>query len=123
RNIRAFGGNPHDVTIFGESAGGLSVLSQLASPTAHGLFAKAIVESGAYNPVQASLATAEATGQAFAAEAGCADQTAACLRNLPVTTILANEDTSGYTPNIDGKVLTQSLRPAFASGQFNRVPI
>jgi para-nitrobenzyl esterase len=123
RNIRAFGGNPHDVTIFGESAGGLSVLSQLASPTAHGLFAKAIVESGAYNPVQASLATAEATGQAFAAKAGCADQTAACLRDLPVTTILANEDTSGYTPNIDGKVLTQSLRPAFANGQFNRVPI
>ncbi|HYS36803.1 MAG TPA: carboxylesterase family protein, partial [Pseudonocardiaceae bacterium] len=115
RTIRAFGGNPHDVTIFGESAGGLSVLSQLASPTAHGLFAKAIVESGAYNPVQASLATAEATGQAFAAKAGCADQTAACLRDLPVTTILANEDTSGYTPNIDGKVLTQSLRPAFAN--------
>jgi para-nitrobenzyl esterase len=123
RNIGAFGGNPHDVTIFGESAGGLSVLSQLASPGAHGLFAGAIVESGAYNPTQASLATAEAAGQAFAAKAGCADQTAACLRGLPVSTVLANENTAGYTPNIDGQVLTQSLKPAFASGQFNRVPI
>lgn len=122
RNIRAFGGNPRDVTIFGESAGGLSVLSQLVSPGAHGLFARAIVESGAYNPTQASLATAEASGQVFAAKAGCADQTAACLRNLPVTTILANENT-GYTPDVDGLVLTQSLKPAFASGQFNRVPI
>ncbi|HEY3609392.1 MAG TPA: carboxylesterase family protein [Pseudonocardiaceae bacterium] len=123
RNIGAFGGNPHDVTIFGESAGGLSVLSQLASPGAHGLFARAIVESGAYNPVQASLATAEAAGQAFAAKTGCADQTAACLRGLPVATILADENTGGYTPDVDGRVLTQSLAPAFASGQFNRVPI
>ncbi|HEY0803461.1 MAG TPA: carboxylesterase family protein [Pseudonocardiaceae bacterium] len=122
RDISAFGGNPHDVTIFGESAGGLSVLSQLASPGAHGLFAKAIVESGAYNPVQASLTSAEAAGGAFAAKAGCADQTAACLRGLPVSTILANEN-SGYTPNIDGQLLTQSLKPAFASGQFNRVPV
>src|SRR6202020_1188755 len=66
RNIRNFGGNPRNVTIFGESAGGLSVLSQLASPTARGLFAKAIIESGAYDLVQPSLALAEASGEAFA---------------------------------------------------------
>jgi para-nitrobenzyl esterase len=123
RNIRAFGGNPHDVTIFGESAGGLSVLSQLASPGAHGLFTKAIVESGSYNPTQASLATAEAAGQSFATQAGCADQTAACLRSLPVATILANQDNGGYTPDVDGLVLTQTLKSAFTTGRFNRVPV
>ena len=123
RNIGAFGGDPRNVTIFGESAGGLSVLSQLASPGARGLFSRAIVESGAYNLTQAPLATAEAAGEAFAAKAGCASQTAACLRSLPVSTILDNEDFSGYTPDIDGRVLTQSLKTAFASGQFNRVPV
>ena len=49
RNIASFGGNPHNVTIFGESAGGLSTLSQVASPQARGLFERAIVESGSYN--------------------------------------------------------------------------
>jgi para-nitrobenzyl esterase len=123
RNIGGFGGDNHDVTIFGESAGGLSVLSQLASPGAHGLFDKAIVESGAYNLTQTSLAAAETSGEAFATTAGCASQTAACLRGLPVSTILADEDQSGYTPDVDGQVLTQSLKTSFASGQFNRVPV
>jgi para-nitrobenzyl esterase len=123
RNIASFGGDPRNVTIFGESAGGLSVLSQVASPAARGLFSKAIAESGSYNPTQTSLASAEAAGQAFAAKAGCSDQTAACLRSLPVSTILANEDTAGYTPNINSEVLPQSLETAFATGKFNRVPI
>ena len=123
RNIASFGGDPRNVTIFGESAGGLSVLSQVASPAARGLFAKAIAESGSYNLTQTSLASAEAAGQAFAAKAGCPDQTAACLRSLPVSTILANEDAAGYTPNINTEVLPQSLKTAFATGEFNRVPI
>ena len=79
QNIRQFGGNPRNVTIFGESAGGLSVLSQLVSPAARGLFTKAIIESGSYSLLQPSLATAEASGEAFAAKAGCASQT----RSLP----------------------------------------
>jgi para-nitrobenzyl esterase len=123
RNIAGFGGNPRNVTIFGESAGGLSTLSQVASPQARGLFERAIVESGSYNLTQASLASAEAAGEAFAAKAGCASQTAACLRSLPVSTILANEDTAGYTPNINSQVLPETLRTAFATGSFNRVPI
>jgi para-nitrobenzyl esterase len=123
RNIVSFGGDPRNVTIFGESAGGLSVLSQVASPQAKGLFEKAIAESGSYNLTQASLASAEAAGEAFATKAGCASQTAACLRSLPVSTILADEDASGYTPNINSEVLPQTLGTAFATGDFNRVPI
>jgi para-nitrobenzyl esterase len=123
RNIASFGGDPHDVTIFGESAGGLSTLSQLASPQAKGLFERAIVESGSYNLTQTPLASAEAAGEAFATKTGCASQTAACLRSLPVSTILANEDSAGYTPNIDSEVLPESLGTAFATGNFNRVPV
>ena len=123
RDIGAFGGDARDVTLFGQSAGGLSVLSQLASPGARGLFTRAIVESGAYSPVQPSLAAAETTGEQFAAAAGCADQTAACLRNLPVSTILANQNSRGYTPDIDGLVLIEPLSSAFAAGRFARVPV
>jgi para-nitrobenzyl esterase len=123
RNIASFGGDPRNVTIFGESAGGLSTLSQVASPEAKGLFQKAIVESGSYDLTQAPLASAEAAGEAFAAKAGCASQTAACLRSLPVSTILADEDAGGYTPNINSEVLPESLGTAFATGDFNRVPI
>ena len=123
RNIRSFGGDPANVTIFGESAGGQSVLLQLVSPTAHGLFERAIAESGGYALGQDSLASAESAGQAFAAKAGCASQTAQCLRSLPVATILADQDQTGATIDIDGQVLTKSLKTALASGQFNRVPI
>jgi para-nitrobenzyl esterase len=123
RNIASFGGNPNHVTIFGESAGGLSTLSQVASPQARGLFERAISESGSYNLTQASLSSAEAAGAAFATKAGCAIQTAACLRSLPVSTILADQDAAGYTPNINSEVLPESLGTAFATGNFNRVPI
>jgi para-nitrobenzyl esterase len=128
RNIRGFGGNPGNVTLFGESAGGLSTLAQLVSPGARGLFQRAIVESGAYQLTQQPLAAAESAGQAFAAKAGCAGTTApasaaACLRRLPVSTILADEDPTGYTPDVDGAVLTQSVKTALARGQFNRVPV
>jgi para-nitrobenzyl esterase len=122
RNIGAFGGDRHNVTIFGESAGGLSVHSQLVSPGARGLFDKAIVQSGAYSLDQAPLATAQAAGTGFATSAGCADQTSACLRALPVQAILARQPTN-ITPNVDGRVLPRTVRTAFTTGQFNRVPV
>jgi para-nitrobenzyl esterase len=123
RNIGGFGGNPRNVTLFGESAGGLSVLAQLVSPGARGLFQRAIVESGTYDLAQPSLASAESTGAAFADAVGCASDTAACLRRLPVSTILEAEDTSGYYPNIDSAVLPRSIGTALASGQFSHVPV
>lgn len=125
-NIARFGGDRRDVTLFGQSAGGISVLSQLVSPEARGLFSRAIVESGTPNLVQASLAGAESRGQAFAAKTGCADSTAAataaCLRALPVGTLLEDQATS-YDPNIDNFVLPQSIESAISTGQFNRVPV
>jgi para-nitrobenzyl esterase len=127
RNIRAFGGNPANVTIFGESAGGQSVLVQLASPSARGLFAKAIVESGGYADYPLPLAAAEVRGHAFAVKAGCAKrtfrQTAQCLRKLPVSAVLADQDQSGASADIDGHVLTQPLKTALASGNFSHVPV
>jgi para-nitrobenzyl esterase len=127
-NIGRFGGDPRNVTLFGESAGGLSTLSQLVSPGARGLFQRAIVESGSYDLTQASLASDETAGAAFAARVGCGTEpsaaaTAACLRAVPVATLLANENAGGYTPDLDGRVLTQSIGTALQKGQFNRVPV
>jgi para-nitrobenzyl esterase len=127
-NIGRFGGDPRDVTLFGESAGGLSTLSQLVSPGARGLFQRAIVESGSYDLTQAPLAGAEAAGAAFAAKVGCgarpgATATAACLRAVPVAAVLAAQSAGGYTPDLDGRVLTQSIGAALQDGQFNRVPV
>jgi para-nitrobenzyl esterase len=125
RDIGAFGGDRRNVTVFGESAGGLSVLSHLVSPASRGLFSKAIVESGNYAPTLPAQSTAEAAGEVFAAGAGCTGQTAACLRSVPVSTILdhQSQNVGGYVPDIDGKVLTRSLGSAFATGKFNRVPV
>jgi para-nitrobenzyl esterase len=127
-NIGRFGGDARNVTLFGESAGGLSTLSQLVSPGARGLFQRAIVESGSYDLTQAPLAGAEAAGTAFAAKAGCGTEpgaaaTAACLRAVPVGTVLADQDAGGYTPDVDGAVLTQSIGTALQQGQFSRVPV
>lgn len=125
RNIARFGGDRGNVTIFGQSAGGLSVHAQLASPLAAGLFQRAIVQSGAYATTNPSLSDAENQGSDLAQSVGCADQTAACLRSVAPGTFVAREPTvpGAILPNVDGSVLPQSINAAIDSGQFNRVPV
>jgi para-nitrobenzyl esterase len=127
RNIARFGGDPGNVTIFGESAGGLSVHAQLASPLAAGLFHRGIAQSGAYALGLPSLATAEGQGSTFAQNYGCTDPAtaAACLRAITVANVLTTQPTTtgSVLPNVDGNVLPMSIKAALDSGQFNRVPV
>ena len=130
-NIAAFGGNPKQVTIFGESAGGNSMFAHLVSPTAKTLFRRVISESGTSEQRLPTLAEAEATGQTFASAVGCPDETAACLRAVPVANLVAHQSVLGTprllgiaaTPNVDGHVLPKSIDTALSSGAFNRVPV
>lgn len=124
QNIANFGGDPANVTIFGESAGGHSVMAQVASPLTAGLFHKAIVQSGSIFPEQITLATAEQLGTA--AFAPCAD--VACLRALPVEQVLTAQ--AGLSSGIGlvvnhGSALQpdNSIATALASGNFQRVPL
>jgi para-nitrobenzyl esterase len=123
RNIARFGGDPDNITIAGQSAGGVSVLSLLVSQHARGLFQRAIVESGAFALNQKPLADAEAAGETFAAQAGCPDQSAQCLRNLSVDALVANFNAPVIPGVVDGKVLTESIGSALSAGRFARVPI
>ncbi|SDS35265.1 para-nitrobenzyl esterase [Halopseudomonas xinjiangensis] len=124
-NISGFGGNPDNVTIFGESAGGHSVMSHLASPGSAGLFDKAIVQSGSYSPTQLSQPAGEAVfGQPLVAATGC-DQSpdvATCLRELPVDAIL-DAQAGSYLPVTGGQVLPESIDERLSSGTFNQVPV
>jgi para-nitrobenzyl esterase len=122
-NIAKFGGDPQNVTLFGESAGGLNTLTHLASPLSSGLFQRAIVQSGAYQLNTPTLAASEARGVAFATTVGCSDQTAGCLRSRSVGELLANASNAYNQSSIDGQILRETQASALASGRINRVPV
>lgn len=124
-NVGRFGGDPRQVTVFGESAGGIAVNDLMVSPAARGLFVRAIVQSGLGREPTPPLATAEKAGEAFAAQAGVANATAADLRTLTAEQILKAGDPdirAGGGAVLDGKILTMPPAEAFAKGLEAKVP-
>jgi len=135
-NIAAFGGDPDNITIFGESAGGESVAHMLSSPLAKGLFHKAIMQSPANSGQMMHLSvpfldhpSGEDRGVAFAAKAGIkGDNQLEQLRQLSakkLQEIVVNQepDLNNFYPIIDGYVLPKSPFEIFNDGEQHPVPI
>jgi len=125
RNISRFGGDPSNVTIFGESAGGQDVLTLMTSPAARGLFAKATVQSGGGWGKTPSLGQAEAQGSALTQKLGlAADASPDQLRALPAAALVgAVQGFAGTGPIVDGHIVTESIAQAFAKGDQAFVPL
>ena len=121
-NIAGFGGDPGNVTIFGESAGGSDVLALLATPGAKCLFHKAIVQSGGGWSAPRTLAEAQAIGVAALAKAGAPiEATATQLRAIPFERLVALG--GDYGPAQDGHLMTLTPAQALAAGHAADVPL
>ncbi|MDZ4370152.1 MAG: carboxylesterase family protein, partial [Phenylobacterium sp.] len=126
-NIDRFGGDPKNVTIYGESAGGISVLYLMLAPQAKGLFHKAIGQSAfaRHNPMP--LKAAEEAGLKAATAAGVTGDdaaAAAALRKLPLTAMPYSGGFVGRAgPILDGTWITSGVAQGFAAGRQARIPL
>ncbi len=134
-NIAAFGGDPENVTIFGESAGAQSVTEIMSTPLSEGLFHKAILQSGASTYNANGLTTAiegrmsmHDAGLEFFDGIAAADASAADLRAIPAEDIVAHiankQHLGGYAlPTVDGVVIPRLMGEAIRDGGIHNVPI
>ncbi len=125
-NIENFGGDPDNVTIFGESAGGLSVCTLYATPIARGLFHRAIIESGGCG-LSEDLGLGYQNARLTADKVGCGLEDLECLRALPARKLIAampkGMARNGNVPHHDGHVLTGTPLSMIREGNYNRVPL
>lgn len=133
-NIQAFGGDPSNITTFGESTGGPSTGMQLITPSSAGLFQKAILQSGPFLNDRFIISRAEADqhGKKYAANLGCEVQDKLllnCLQQVPeltaATTSSKDEKASAteWGPIYGTTLVPKKARDAFAPGAFNHVAI
>jgi len=126
RNAKAFGGDPDNITVFGESAGAIDIVALLGTPAAGGLFNRAIMESNIGWGGAMPLAKQEANGATVATNLGLpgANATTDQLRAVSADKLLAAGASRGLAgTTIDGRMVTRSAYDAFAAGRGLDVPI